>query len=93
MVLGIVVGMAATAGSVYGIYSLYLRNRMNEDVRSILEEYVPLNSAPSIDPNSLMAMGSERRSSSGSGHSSSARAEGRRNSLSHALSLRGDEQI
>lgn len=41
----------ATAAVMYGVYHLHVRRRMEEDLRSILEEYVPLSAAPQSDPN------------------------------------------
>jgi len=39
--------MGLTAGGMYGVYQVYVVKRMQADMRNILEEYVPLNSAPS----------------------------------------------
>lgn len=41
--------MAVTAGGMYGVYQVYLRKRMHDDMRNILEEYVPLSSAPASE--------------------------------------------
>lgn len=35
-----------TAGGCYAVYQTYVKKRLQEDMRNILEEYVPLNSAP-----------------------------------------------
>jgi hypothetical protein len=42
---------AASAGITYAVYHFHTRRRMEADVRSILEEYVPLASPPLSDPN------------------------------------------
>jgi hypothetical protein len=39
--------VAVTAGGMYAVYRVHLRKRMHADMRNILEEYVPLDSAPS----------------------------------------------
>eukprot|EP00878_Enallax_costatus_P034447 GHUV01038194.1.p1 GENE.GHUV01038194.1~~GHUV01038194.1.p1 ORF type:complete len:492 (+),score=107.81 GHUV01038194.1:754-2229(+) len=46
--------MAITAGCMYGVYQVYLRKRMHDDMRNILEEYVPLASAPPPESVSLV---------------------------------------
>lgn len=38
--------MTLTAGGMYGVYQFIVIKRMQADMRNILEEYVPLNSAP-----------------------------------------------
>ena len=42
--------MGVTAGGMYGVYQMVVKQRMKDDMRNILEEYVPLNSAPMTDP-------------------------------------------
>jgi hypothetical protein len=39
--------VAVTAGGMYAVYKVHLRKSMHADMRNILEEYVPLDSAPS----------------------------------------------
>lgn len=83
ILLGVTLSMAATLGAVYGLYQMLIRRRMEADMRTILEEYVPLNSAPtnpqplsalqlfsapSADPSEERMWASSR--SSGSSHSS-----------------------
>lgn len=48
--------MGLTAGGMYGAYALHVRQRLTSDMRNILEEYVPLNSAP--PPSSVLLEGS-----------------------------------
>lgn len=42
----LLLSVAITAGGMYGVYQFHLRRRMHDDMRNILEEYVPLSSAP-----------------------------------------------
>lgn len=42
----LVASVAITAGGMYAVYQVYVKKRLQEDMRNILEEYVPLNSAP-----------------------------------------------
>lgn len=44
---------AATVGAMLAVYQTYVRHNMQADVRHIMQEYVPLDSAPSCDPNDL----------------------------------------
>jgi len=46
----VLVTMGVTAGGMYGVYQMVVKQRMKDDMRNILEEYVPLNSAPMTDP-------------------------------------------
>jgi hypothetical protein len=38
--------VAITAGGMYAVYQMYVKKKLQDDMRNILEEYVPLNSAP-----------------------------------------------
>lgn len=38
--------VAITAGGMYAVYQTYVKKKLQDDMRNILEEYVPLNSAP-----------------------------------------------
>lgn len=42
----LLLSVCLTAGGMYAVYQVHLRKRMHQDMRNILEEYVPLNSAP-----------------------------------------------
>jgi hypothetical protein len=46
----VLITMGMTAGGMYGVYQMVVKQRMKDDMRNILEEYVPLNSAPVMDP-------------------------------------------
>jgi hypothetical protein len=68
------IGAAVLAAcATYGVYRFHLRQKMEQDVRSILEEYVPLASPPLSDPNdpgdqtSTPTSGAGSRSGSGAG--------------------------
>jgi hypothetical protein len=45
----VVVTMGVTAGGMYAAYQVVVKRRMQEDMRNILEEYVPLASAPATN--------------------------------------------
>ena len=40
-----------TAGGMYAVYQTYVKKKLQDDMRNILEEYVPLNSAPDSSNN------------------------------------------
>lgn len=42
----LVASVAITAGGMYAVYQMYVKKKLQEDMRNVLEEYVPLNSAP-----------------------------------------------
>jgi hypothetical protein len=42
----LVASVAVTAGGMYAVYQVYVKKKLQDDMRNILEEYVPLNSAP-----------------------------------------------
>jgi hypothetical protein len=48
----LVASVAITAGGMYAVYQTYVKKKLQEDMRNILEEYVPLNSAPDSSGNS-----------------------------------------
>lgn len=53
----LLLSVAVTAGGMFAVYQVHLRKRMHADMRNILEEYVPLNSAPSAaGPSSISAV-------------------------------------
>jgi hypothetical protein len=52
----VVVTMGMTAGGMYAAYQVVVKRRMQEDMRNILEEYVPLASAPASDGPRMFTM-------------------------------------
>lgn len=47
----LVASVAVTAGGMYAVYQVYVKKKLQDDMRNILEEYVPLNSAPDSSSN------------------------------------------
>lgn len=47
----LVASVSITAGGMYAVYQTYVKKKLQDDMRNILEEYVPLNSAPDSSSN------------------------------------------